>query len=101
MNNHEIYVRAMAADQVVKKYSNDLESFCRNASSTADQLRASVHGIERGWSGETYDLFRSEMEKELAKVGDCLSRVGKLSDDLDAISVQFSLMIESLREAGE
>ena len=41
------------------------------------------------------------MEKELAKVGDGLSRVGKLSDDLDAISVQFSLMIEALREAGE
>ena len=101
MNNHDIMVRAAAADQVVKKYAQDLDTFRQNASSTADELRASVHGIERGWSGDTYNAFRSEMERELGKLGACLSQVGNLSDDLHEISRQFTLMIQALRKAGE
>ena len=100
MQNYDILVAAEAADQVVRKYANDLDRFRENASSTADELRSSVHGIERGWSGETYDAFRSEMERELGQMANCLSRVGNLSSQLHDISVEFTAMITALRKAG-
>ena len=101
MQNHEILVNTMAADQVVKTFAKNLDSFHDNASSTAQELRSSVHGIERGWSGETYDSFRSEMERELGQLENCLARVESLSSRLHAVSAKFSLMIDALRKSGK
>lgn len=101
MENHEILVNAMSADAVVKTYAQNLDTFGENAGSAAGSLRAAIDGIERGWSGETYDLFRSEMNQQISLLENCVGRVSDLSAQLHEISAQFSAMIEMLRRAGE
>ena len=100
MNHHDIIVNAEAADLVVKNFAKSLDTFRSDASGTASELRSSVHGIERGWSGDTYNDFRSMMERELSLLENCLGQVGSLSTDLYAVSAKFTAMIDSLRKAG-
>ena len=84
-------------DQIYRNFSKDISKYISDMNVRIDNIRNEIQGLSRDWSGEDYNQFKTQINRELEKVESSLERCQKLKELTDEASKELEISIELLK----
>ncbi|MBQ9099645.1 MAG: hypothetical protein IJY50_09500 [Clostridia bacterium] len=100
-NNDAIRSKVEAIDSVVRRFSDDIDTFKTDVSSKIDEVDNALGRLSNVWEGTLQQNFDEKMRARQSQMRSALHRAGALKDKLDGIAAEMRAMLDILNAAGE